>query len=222
MDINFVDEIYTKPSPISESITNFLRNFILSGKLKPGEKINEREIAQSLQVSRSPIREAIRLIAKEGLVTILPRKGAIVSELSKRELLEIFENREMIEIFAIDLIKKHSIRKFEEISKSIVEIRSDMNNILEYLNQVTKFHMALVKTAGNMMLYQFYNILCNSLKRYQLRIATIPKRLELSMEEHKDILEAMEKEEFENAKDLLRRHIQALRLKIINEIDISD
>ena len=221
MDMNF-DEIYTKPSPISESIVNFLRNSILIRKMKPGERINEREIAESLEVSRSPIREAIRVIAKEGLVTISPRKGAIVSELSKKELLEIFENREMVEIYALELIKKHAMTDFGEITNSIILTQFDKNNIWEYLNQVIKFHMALVKTSGNTMLFQFYNVLCNSLKRYQLLVATIPDRLELSMKEHRTILEAMTKGEFEVAKDLLKSHLDVMKLKIVNEIDLSD
>ena len=99
------EEKYQKPHSISDSITIFLREAILSGRMKPGQKINEMEIAGKLNVSRSPLREALRTVAREALVTISPYRGAIVAEISLRELKEIFEVREMIELFAVDLIE---------------------------------------------------------------------------------------------------------------------
>lgn len=226
MDANFKGETYIKPFPISDSITLFLRESILSGGLKPGQKINEREIAESLGVSRSPLREALRDMAKEGLVTILPRKGAIVAELSEKELFEIFETREMIELYAIELIKNHSVENYEELKKSLKpdptqfdKTEFEMN---EYLSEVIKFHLALVKTSGNSMLYEHYQILSNSLRRYQLLAATIPSRMELSVEEHRTIFDALIKGKFKAAKDLLKRHLEAMKLKITDELDLPN
>lgn len=223
MDTTLKTETYTKPSSISESITKFLRRSILSGRLKPGQKINEREIADNLGVSRSPIREALRVVAKEGLIKIEPHKGAVVSEISRKELLEIFEVREMIELYAVDLIKSHAITGYEDVKKSLELDLEELNqlDIHEYLSRVTKFHQALVKTCGNRLLYQFYKELCISLERYQLLAATIPQRMEASIGEHRSVLEALAKGKFKVAKDLLKAHLEALKLKIIEESDLS-
>lgn len=224
MNLNFKEDDFIKPSPISDSILIFLRESILSGKLKPSQKINEREVSEILGVSRSPIREALRAISKEGLVTILPRKGAIVAELSEKELLDCFEMREMIELYAVDLIKNQSVVDFDEIKKSLEHDFEDFNksdfDINEYLNQVVSFHLALVKTTGNLILYRHYKILSNSLRRYQFLAATIPHRMEISIQEHKFILEALINGKFKNAKDILKKHLLALKLKIMDELDL--
>lgn len=215
---------FVKPAPISDSISVFLRNSILSGKLKPSERINEREIAEILGVSRSPIREALRDVAKEGLITLLPRRGAIVSELSKSELLEIFEIREMMECYAITLIRNNSIDNFDGLSHSLDRNRSLKNeiDIYEYLNNTIAFHLALVRTAGNSILYRHYQVLSNSLRRYQLFAATIPSRMDESITEHAGVFKALIKGKYEIAETRLRKHLEALKSKMITELDLNE
>jgi len=217
------DDNYQKPPSITESITIFLREAILSGKMKPGQKINEKEITERLSVSRSPLREALRTVAKEELVTISPYKGASVAEISAKELRDLFEVREMIELFAMDLIERHSVADFNELKQSLDFDPEQLRKlgIGEYLNEVTKFHVALVKTAGNAKLCQLHQVLSNSLIRYQRIVATIPDRMELSVDEHVAILEALSRREFVEAKDLLGKHIEALKLKIFQESSLS-
>jgi len=216
-------EKYQKPHSISDSITIFLRGAILSGRMKPGQKINEMEIAGKLNVSRSPLREALRTVAQEELVTILPYKGAMVAEISLRELKEIFEVREMIELFAVDLIERYAVTDFDEMRRS-VDLDLDQLGQLEigeYLNQVTKFHLALVGTAGNAKLREFYQVLSNSLIRYQCIVATAPDRMQQSIKEHKRVVDAFCRGDFKEAKELVRKHLEALQLKILCESDLS-
>jgi DNA-binding GntR family transcriptional regulator len=217
-------ETYIKPIPISESISAFLRDSILDGRLKPSQRINEREVAEVLGVSRSPVREALRGMAKEGLIKILPRKGAIVAGLSERELLELFETREMIELYSVDLIKKHAVTHFTEIRESLdYDISATMKeDIADCLNKTIEFHLALVKTARNSMLYQHYQVLSDSLRRYQLFAATFPSRMERSVREHTQVLEALINGDFSAAKRLLKKHLEALRAKMLNELDFGD
>jgi DNA-binding GntR family transcriptional regulator len=187
--------------------------------MKPGQKINEKEIAEKLNVSRSPLREALRTVAKEELVTISPRKGAIVAEISVRELKEIFEVREMMELFAVDLIERHGVTDFEEMRKSLDVDAEQLRrlDIGSYLNRVTKFHLAMVRTSGNAKLSELYQVLTNSLIRYQRIGATIPDRMELSLKEHTSILEAFSTGRFKNVKELVRRHIEAVEQQILHE-----
>lgn len=218
------EEKYQKPHSISDSITIFLREAILSGRMKPGQKINEKEIAEKLNISRSPLREALRTVAQEELVTISPYRGAIVAEISVKELKEIFEVREMIELFAVDLIERHAVTDFEEMRRAV---DLDVNQLRqleigEYLNQVTQFHLALVKRAGNAKLMELHKVLNNSLIRYQRIVATAPDRMERSIEEHKHVVDAFCDGNFKKAKELVRKHIEALQLKIFQETDLSN
>lgn len=206
------EEVFQKPRSVSETITIYLREAILTGRMKPDERINEKEISEKLSVSRSPIREALRTLAKEELVTISPHKGALVAGISATDLKETYEIREMIELFALDLIERRGATDFSEMRESlefaIEELRQ--HDFEEYLNQVRGFHMALVKAAGNAKLCQMYVTLHNSLLRYQRFGATIAGRLENSLEDHRSILEALTQSRFKDARKLLLKHFKSL------------
>lgn len=214
---------YQRPLSVCESVTLFLREAILRGKMEPGHQINEREITERLNTSRSPLREALRTLEKEGLVTLNPHKGASVAEVSLDELRDLLEVREMIELFAVDLIDRHAIQEFNELEQT-VNIDVDPLSTLDvgqYLNEVTQFHVVLVKTAQNVKLCQLYQVLSNSIIRYQHIAATIPECMRESVQEHSDIVKAFRRGDFEEAKGLLRRHIAALKSRICNQSVLS-
>ena len=206
------EQVFQKPRLVSETITIFLREEILSGRMKPDERINEKEISERLNVSRSPIREALRTLAKEELVTIEPHKGAAVAAISATDLKDTYEVREMIELFAVDLIERRRVMDFEEMRESLDFDTEELKqrDFDEYLNQLRKFHLALVKTAGNAKLCQLYEILHNSLLRYQRVGAAVVGRLEHSVAEHRSILDVLSQRNFKEAKKLLRKHFRTL------------
>jgi DNA-binding GntR family transcriptional regulator len=203
---------FQRPRSVSESITIYLREAILNGRMKPDERINEKEISERLNVSRSPIREALRTLAKEELVRITPHKGAVVTGVSETDLRDTYEVREMMELFALDLIERRGVTDFGEMEESLNFDIEDLNQLdfAEYLNQVTKFHLALVRTAGNTKLCQLYEFLHNSLIRYQSLGAAVPGRFEHSVEEHRSILEALSRRSFKETEELLRKHFGTL------------
>jgi len=206
------EQVFQKPRSVSETITIFLREAILSGRMKPDERINEKEISERLNVSRSPIREALRTLAKEELVTISPHKGAVVAGISATDLKDTYEVREMIELFAVDLIERRRVTDFEELRESLDFDTEELKqrDFDEYLNQVRRFHLALVKTAGNAKLCQLYETLHNSLLRYQRVGATVVGRLEHSVADHRSILDVLSQRNFKDAKKLLRKHFGTL------------
>ena len=224
MDRLFSEERYNKPQSISESITAYLREAILNLTLKPGQKITEKEIADQLNVSRSPIREAFRALAQEELITISPYRKAVVADLSVQELEEIFEVRQMVELAAIDLIAKHDITDFEALTQAASVHSRDFDDIdiSEYLQETTRFHRILVETSGNYKLCQIYTSLTNSFIRYQHLAASVSNRLSSSHEEHKAILEALGQKDYETAKDLLRKHFTGVSQNILDEIKHLD
>ena len=98
---------------VTQSIFEILSNRILTSQLKDGERLNENRLAAEHNISRGPLREAFRLLEKEGLVRSIPRKGTFVKELHKRDIEEVFQIREMIECFAIDLIVTNNLKDYQ-------------------------------------------------------------------------------------------------------------
>ena len=95
---------------LTKRVLEYLRNRIITGELVPGQRLNENEIASSLEISRHSIREAFRVLESEQLVFSIPNKGAFVTELSYDDLLEFSQTREMIECYAVELLKKKKIK----------------------------------------------------------------------------------------------------------------
>jgi len=91
---------------LTKSVLEYIRNHIITGELVPGQRLNENDLAARLKVSRPPIREAFRVLESEHLVVSVPRKGAYVTELSADDLVEVYQTREMIECYAVELLKR--------------------------------------------------------------------------------------------------------------------
>jgi DNA-binding GntR family transcriptional regulator len=200
---------------VTETIVHHLRVHIIGRQLPPGHKLNEIELSSSLGVSRPPLREAFRILENEHLITSTPRKGAYVNEMSIDECREIFEAREMIECYAIELLKAKGIRELPEASKALAVARrlhmprtSDPYEKFGYLKAIADFHISLVKASGNSRLSHFYRAIFSNLARYQDMYVFIPGLMEKSQGVHEQILGFIQKGNYEKAKEKLRSHIR--------------
>ena len=101
---------FSKPKSFVETVADYLRESILQGEMKPGEKLNQNKVLEKLGISSIPFREALRILEKEGLIISRPGKGSWVAGISHKDLEETFEMREMIEVFALELIQKRGKR----------------------------------------------------------------------------------------------------------------
>ena len=132
---------------------------IIIGTLKPGTRLPEEELSKAMNISRAPIREAFNRLEKEGFVTIIPRKGAAVSEITAQAIEDIFEIRESLESLAIKKsIGKISIEKLEKVGesfKNFINKPSNAENCIQYLALDKKFHDLLVKIAGTKNLLNY-------------------------------------------------------------------
>lgn len=216
-------EIYLKLSIISkisqrEKTYKAIKQAIISYEVKPGEPLAEEQIANKLGVSRTPVREALKELRKEGLVKIIHRKGAFVAEISSKDVEEIFLLRETLECAAVkiaiprlkeeDLIEMESL--FNSISKDI-----EMKNYKNIFDADIKLHSLIVNTAGNRRLSKFLNILNGQVHRMRVLSATTPGRLNKSLQEHKDILEALKKRDVDLAEQRLKQHIRNIKNTIL-------
>jgi DNA-binding GntR family transcriptional regulator len=180
--------------PLREIVYEELRNLILTGKIKPGTRMMEIELAEDMGVSRTPIREAIRKLEKEGLVVIEPRKGAYASELSVKDMEDILEVRANLEGLAAYLAAERMTATGKELLNEIREkfqaavAESDM---AEMIANDTKFHRMIVDSSGNNYLIHMVEQLQELVLRFRYVYYKDFKRAEDMIPEHKRIYEAI-------------------------------
>jgi DNA-binding GntR family transcriptional regulator len=201
---------FTDPGLIRERVVDALRDAIIHGRLKPGERIRERELVSLLGVSRSPLREAIRILEGEGLITTLAHRGARVSELSASDLHDMLHVRIVLETFAarltIERLDEATLQAMEEqVARSRapglrVDHQANFNLGLE-------FHDLLVAACGNRKVVQVYESLRRHQTRYQHFAFTRLGRDTRALDEHADILVALRRRDLAAVEAQMRAHL---------------
>jgi DNA-binding GntR family transcriptional regulator len=211
---------------VTDSVTEYLRKQIITGELAADQRLNETDLASRLDISRPPLREAFRILENEHLVVSIPRKGTYVSNLSVEDLQEVYQAREMLECYAIDLLKAKNIRELPNVVGS-VEAASDLSipsqdnreEVFTYLKAFVDFHIKLIESTGNNWVIHFYNSISSHLARYQFIYLYIPGSGRRSIEEHQQILGLIKEGSYKKAKKFMRDHInytfEFLRNKIL-------
>ena len=223
--------------PLRDVVFESLRTAILEGKLKSGQRLMEVQLAEQLGVSRTPIREAIRKLELEGLVIMLPRKGAYVADMSFKDLIDVLEIRASLEGLAASLASgrrrdedieglEKLAREFEESVKSgdIEEVLKkgkivvlNMNifhtvDVLEFNEEVLKkdveFHEYIFSLANNKKLYQIINSLWEQVHRFRVTYVSDYEASLSLVEEHNKIFEAIKEGNCELAQKYATEHIE--------------
>lgn len=206
---------------ISEKIADVLRENIISGTIKGGQKLNENQISTALNVSRPPIREAFRILATQGLITLVPRKGAFVTQLSVEEVREIYQIRSMMESFATTLvipaIDQKQIYEIQLILKSMEKkIKENNSKDIQKLN--LEFHQKIIKMSKNMKLVQLYDSIILLIRRYQVLGLSAPISWKMSLDEHRKIVDAIVAKDVDRAEKLSREHVMAAASRVIEQL----
>ena len=194
-----------------QRVYDHLRKEILEGRLEPGAELIEVALAEQLGVSRGPLREAIGRLAAEGLVTVSPRRGAVVRSLSKEEFLELYQVREALERMAVQLaVPRLTAEQFEELASLNEEMEAHAagNEVESFFEANLAFHARLLEASGNKKLEELYRQLLDQLGRYRLRSLTLRGNLKRSVSEHKAILRAASRGDAERAAQLTAEHIR--------------
>lgn len=206
---------------MSEEIADILRENIISGNLNPGEKVNEYQVAKLLNISRPPIREAFRLLTAEGLITLVPRKGAFVSKLSVQEVKEIYEMKSMMESFAVRLaipiVDEKEVSKLDSIN-NLMEEKIKQNNFKAILKLNIEFHRKMIKMSKNEKLAHFYESIVLPIRKYQRIGLSAPSSWKTSFKEHRNIVEAITSRNIELAERLAREHTMRATLRVIGRL----
>jgi DNA-binding GntR family transcriptional regulator len=206
----------SRPTPVEnltlwQRVYDHLRAAILSGRLEPGAELAEVPLSEELGVSRGPIREAIGRLASEGLVTVRPRRGAVVSPLSKEEFLELYQVREALERMAVKLaVRRLQPEDFAALQGLIDDMatHAERGQVDEFFEANAAFHARLVDASGNAKLGELYRQLLDQIGRYRTRSLRLRGNLQRSIAEHAAILRAAKRGDAERAAHLMAEHIR--------------
>jgi DNA-binding GntR family transcriptional regulator len=203
--------------PLHQLAVDRLRDLIVQGDLSPGERLNERLLCERLGISRTPLREAIKLLATEGLVRLLPNRGAQVAPLEARRLAETLHVMGAMEALAGELACRHAS------AAAIAEIRLLHDEMLRqyaardlagYFHCNQAIHLKIVEAGGNAVLASTYRQLNANVLRARYMANLSQERWDAAMREHEAIMAALEARDAQKVTRLLREHL-ALKLAAV-------
>jgi DNA-binding GntR family transcriptional regulator len=204
-----------------------LRDLIIIGELKPGQKINEAVLANSIGLSRPPVREALRMLEAESLVVNIPRKSTQISDISLKDFEEVFQTRGMIECYALDLIRKKRVSDFSSLDAALadskdckIEKGEDPRKVLGCLKTFADFHIKLVALADNSHMLKLYKAILGSVWRYQFMYFS-KRGAQPLFEAHYQIAENIKSRDFDQAKKVLMEHMSYNYEQIINSEGVN-
>lgn len=218
--------------PLREVVCESLRDAIRKGILKPGQRIMEIKLAEELGVSRTPVREAIRKLELEGYVVMMPRRGTYVADMSIRDINEIFEIRTALESLSNGLAAEHITEdELEHLQRLLVVIGG---YIKEYedgpdreaaMDKIVKtdieFHDLLYHAARNNRLVGIISNLRDQLTRFRTLSMSYPGRLEATLDEHREIVEAIANGDGRAARKAAEHHMENSEKTLLKAMDIA-
>ena len=193
---------------LRERIVEFVKDAIIKGRLKPGGRVPESELAEMFGISRTPIREAFRQLESEGFITFTPRKGAIVSPITDKDVIEFYAIKGLLEGYAAKMacckISDKEIRRMEDLNSQMTKCaeRNDVKNFFKLDNQL---HDVFLKICGNDKLYNLIYVLVQQFERFRKTSLSLSGRMWSSVKQHNEIIEAFKKRDV----DLVERLVKA-------------
>lgn len=198
-----------KHPTLREKILETLRDAIISGNISSGSRVSEPELAERFGISRTPIREAFRQLASEGYLTIRPRKGAVVTAYTPKDISEFYAIKSILEGYAARLacsrLSDKDIDRLEQINAKLSEL-SAQGDVKQFFKTHNDFHDLFIKAADNEKLREMISTLVNRFQRLRLTSLSLPGRMDISMQEHKKIISAFRNRDCDQAELLVREN----------------
>jgi len=197
-------------SPLHEEVTDALREMIVAGDLKSGVKISEQSLCARLEISRTPLREALKVLAAEGLVQLLPRRGAVVAQISETEIDELFPIMGVLEGLAGELacmnLTDQALAKVRRLHAQLVGFYRKSDE-LNYLKVNREIHRALFTAANNPSLTALYEQLLVRTHAVRFTIRKTAAQWEKAVNDHELIMQYLEKRDARKLSKILRSHM---------------
>ena len=195
---------------LRDVVFNTLREAILKGDLKPGERLMELQLASKLGVSRTPIREAIRMLEQEGLAVTTPRKGAEVAKMTLKDMEDVLEIRDALDELAVRIacqkISDEQLKQLEDM-KELFEKSTQTGNVKKIAEADVTFHDVIYEATGNPKLVTLLNNLREQVYRYRVEYIKDPKNYPTLIAEHEAILESLKNRDVKNAVEAMHVHV---------------
>ena len=196
---------------LRESILETIRDAIISGSLKPGEKVAEPELAERFGISRTPIREAFRQLESEGYLTVVPRKGAVVVTFSQRDVEEFYAIKSILEGYAArkacEKLTPREIDKLQSINDKL-RVLADEGDVRHFFKVHDNFHELFVRAADNDKLTEMILNLVGRFQRLRIASLSLSGRMAFSVQEHQKIIDAFRNGDAGLAENLVRSNAE--------------
>ncbi|MCM3115568.1 GntR family transcriptional regulator [Neobacillus sp. MER 74] len=206
---------------IREHAYNYLKEMILDGELKAGDRLIERELAGKLGISRTPIREAMFRLESQGFVKTVPRKGVVVSNISENEVIEVFTILSSLEVLAVKLaagrMDKETQLELDQKIKELIELRDQAEENFNF--EHIEMNRLINKASKSPKLFEILSGLIDYIHMAANMGYETPGRRKESLKEHIDIMKALRDKEAEMAEYLMRIHIENSKKAYINYIE---
>ncbi|HHW00916.1 MAG TPA: GntR family transcriptional regulator [Clostridiaceae bacterium] len=214
--INFNDYM-----PLREVIFNTLRQAIILGELKPGERLMEVHLAEKMGVSRTPVREAIRKLELEGLVNMVPRKGAHVADLSVKDIMDVLEVRACLDGLATSLaanrITQDEIKELKNIHTQFINY-IEKDNLQGSIKKDVEFHDVIYRSSRNERLIQITSNLREQVQRFRVIYLKDYSNTRDIINEHNEIIDALIAKDPSKAQEVAQKHIKKQEETIIKSL----
>lgn len=207
--------------PLRDVVFNTLRQAILNGELEPGERLMEIQLAERLGVSRTPVREAIRKLELEGLVEMIPRKGAEVAKITEKNLKDVLEVRRALEELAVEIAcEKMTDEMLEELKKTLKDfVNSTKGKDLKAIAEAdVKFHDVIYFSTDNQRLIQILNNLREQMYRYRIEYIKDYSQHARLIAEHEEIIASIENRDKARGTKAIQSHIDNQEEKVMQVI----
>lgn len=222
--LNYLQSSMNELLPLRDVVFNTLRQAILTGELKPGERLMEIHLADKLGVSRTPIREAIRKLELEGLVTMIPRRGAEVAQITEKSMNDVLEVRRALDALCVELAcERITEEELVTLKTACDEFEAAIRtgDVKKIAQADVALHDIIVQATGNRRLIQLVNNLAEQMYRYRFEYIKDISQHEMLVEEHRIIYESILNKDKETAAQAARTHIDNQEKAIIRQIRLD-
>ena len=210
--------------PLRDVVFKTLRQGILTGELKPGERLMEIHLANKLGVSRTPIREAIRKLELEGLVTMIPRRGAEVAQITEKSMKDVLEVRKVLDNLSVELACERITEEEKELLKNACidfEEAVKTGDFAKIAKTDVAFHDIIVAATRNIRLSQMVNNLAEQMYRYRFEYIKDSSQHVRLVQEHEEIYQGIIEGNKEKALAAIEAHIDNQEIAVLNQIRID-
>jgi len=217
-----------KKATLHIQIADRLREMIMTGEFKEGDKINENELCSAMGISKTPLREALRVLSAEGLISLVPNRGSFVTKPTIQEIQEMFEVMSVLEGVcakaAAERMGPQDLTRLEKLHEGL-EKEFRRRHQQNYIRLNNRYHSFIQELAGNRTLNQIVDGLRKKILLYRFQSLNLKGRFEDSIREHRELLAAFRDRNPELAEQLMKKHLknQSLALeRLIKQVDNTE